>query len=137
MPRNILLKPLIQSARNNLAAFLEEYEESLNSDDPETNIADSYQSFVDNLHKNLEDFQDYRQNQLNDADKKHIDDELLEDVVASIFNIEETENIGERSELVRQIQNALFWEAIKDFEGQLEYLEDEAENLKVDEVDTD
>ncbi len=137
MPRSIRLKPLIKKAIDNVTSFREEYEESLNSDDPETDISVSYQSFVENLQSNLEDFQDYRKNQLNGVRSKNIDDELLEDVVSSIFNLEQNENIGEKSERVRQIQNALFWEAIKDFEGKLEYLEDEAEHLKIDEVDTD
>ncbi|MEM1282555.1 MAG: hypothetical protein AAGG81_03290 [Chlamydiota bacterium] len=132
MPRSFKLKPLINDALDNISSFRQEYENSLSSEDPENEIDDSYHSFVENLHRNLEDFQDYRNHQLNEDDPKCVKDEMLESIVSSIFNIEENESILERSERVQQIQNALFWDAIKDIEGQLQYLDEEVEKLKLD-----
>jgi uncharacterized FlaG/YvyC family protein len=136
MPRNIKLKPLITRTRETVASFEQEYLKSQSSENAENDIDETYQSFVEDLHRNMEEFQDYRNFQLNEVNPKSVDDELLKEVVESIFNIEKNGNINEKSDRVRQIQNALFWDAIKDFQWQLESLEDEA-NHKIDDVDTD
>lgn len=133
MPKSLKLKPLIASTKKHLSEFREQYK----SDDSENNISDSYDIFVTNLHKDNEDFKEYRDSLLNETSIQKVDSDRLEEIMESIFNLEKPESIKERSDRVRQIQNSLFWEAIQDFEESLEKLEKEATKLKVDDVDSD
>lgn len=133
MPRDIHLKPIICKALDTVNAFRDQY--NVHSEEVET-IDEIYREFVDEIDPHLNDFQEY-QKRLTGEISKNIDTDAIEEVISSIFEAEEPNQLNERSDRVREVQNALFWDNISHLVGYLEKLSGEVDKYKVDETDTD
>lgn len=127
MPRSMRLKPIVVKAIEQVKGFQSETENSLYLSENEKEIDESYVLFVEQLKKNFEELDDYRNHQINGDIESYIEDELIESLMESIAAVEKVGDIVERSERIQLIKQEQFWERIVEIVEQLEELREEVE----------